>query len=59
MVNSGSVVTATFATPGGVPDYSGTTAIAGVPGTAAPITLRFADTAGSATGQPAADRQRL
>jgi 4-oxalomesaconate tautomerase len=51
MVNSGSVVTATFATPGGVPDYAGRTAIAGVPGTAAPISLRFADTAGSATGQ--------
>ena len=50
MVNSDSVVTATFATPGGVPDYSGSTAIAGVPGTAAAITLRFADTAGSATG---------
>ncbi|HTZ94703.1 MAG TPA: 4-oxalomesaconate tautomerase [Streptosporangiaceae bacterium] len=50
MLNSGSVVTATFGTPGGVPDYSGTTAIAGVPGTAAPISLRFADTAGSATG---------
>jgi 4-oxalomesaconate tautomerase len=51
MVNSGSVVTATFATPGGVPDYSGDTAIAGVPGTAAPVSLRFAGTAGSATGQ--------
>ena len=51
MVNSDSVVTATFATPGGVPDYAGSTAIAGVPGTAAPISLRFADTAGSATGQ--------
>lgn len=50
MVNSGSVVTATFATPGGVPDYAGPTAIAGVPGTAAPISLLFADTAGSATG---------
>jgi 4-oxalomesaconate tautomerase len=50
MVNSGSVVTATFATPGGVPDYAGRTAIAGVPGTAAPVTLRFADTAGSTTG---------
>jgi 4-oxalomesaconate tautomerase len=50
MLNSGSVVTATFATPGGVPDYSGTTAIAGVPGTAAPISLRFTDTAGSTTG---------
>jgi 4-oxalomesaconate tautomerase len=51
MVNSDSVVTATFATPGGVPDYSGSTAIAGVPGTAAPISLLFADTVGSATGR--------
>jgi 4-oxalomesaconate tautomerase len=50
MINTGSVVTATFATPGGVPEYSGTTAVAGVPGTAAPISLRFADTAGSTTG---------
>jgi 4-oxalomesaconate tautomerase len=50
MVNSGSVVTATFATPGGRPVYAGTTAIDGVPGRAAPITLRFAGTAGSATG---------
>ena len=50
MVNSGSVVTATFATPGGVPDYAGDTVIAGVPGSAAPVLLRFADTAGSATG---------
>ncbi len=50
MVNSGSVVTATFATPAGVMRYAGDTAIAGVPGTAAPVLLRFADTAGSATG---------
>jgi 4-oxalomesaconate tautomerase len=50
MVNSGSLVTATFATPGGVPDYAGDTSIAGVPGSAAPILLRFTDTAGSATG---------
>ena len=50
MVNSGSVVTATFATPGGVVRYAGDTAIAGVPGTASPILLRFAGTAGSATG---------
>jgi 4-oxalomesaconate tautomerase len=50
MVNSDSVVTATFATPGGVPDYAGDTAIAGVPGRAAPVLLRFADTAGSTTG---------
>jgi len=51
MVNSGSIVTATFATPGGVPEYAGDTAIAGVPGRASPVLLRFADTAGSATGQ--------
>jgi 4-oxalomesaconate tautomerase len=50
MVNSGSVVAATFATPGGTVRYTGDAAIAGVPGTAAPIVLRFADTAGSATG---------
>lgn len=50
MVNSDTVITATFATPGGVPEYAGQTAIAGVPGTAAPILLRFADTAGSTTG---------
>ena len=50
MVNSGAVVTATFATPDGVPAYAGETEIAGVPGTGSPILLRFADTAGSATG---------
>ena len=50
MVNSGAVVTATFATPGGTVRYAGDTAIAGVPGTASPVLLRFAGTAGSATG---------
>ena len=50
MVNSGTVVTASFATPGGIPAYEGETAIAGVPGTGAPILLRFAGPAGSATG---------
>ncbi|HEX9065003.1 MAG TPA: 4-oxalomesaconate tautomerase [Streptosporangiaceae bacterium] len=50
MVNSGSVVTATFATPGGRPCYEGDTAIAGVPGRAAPVLLRFSGTEGSATG---------
>jgi 4-oxalomesaconate tautomerase len=50
MVNSDSVVTASFPTPGGVPNYAGSTEISGVPGTAAPITLRFANTAGSITG---------
>ena len=43
MVNTGSVVTATFATPGGKPRYDGDTAIDGVPGTAAPIVLNFED----------------
>ena len=50
MVNSDSIATATFATPGGRVDYRGDAAIDGVPGTAAPITLDFADTAGSSTG---------
>jgi len=50
MVNSGNVVAATFVTPGGVPRYAGDTEIAGVPGSAAPILLSFAGTAGPATG---------
>jgi 4-oxalomesaconate tautomerase len=50
MVNSDSVVTAVFPTPGGAPEYGGGTAISGVPGTAAAISLRFAGTAGSTTG---------
>ena len=50
MVNSGSVATATFAALGGVVQYAGEVAIAGVPGTAAPIVLDFAGTEGSATG---------
>jgi 4-oxalomesaconate tautomerase len=47
MVNSGSTATAHFATPNGIVDYAGDTAISGVPGTAAPIVLDFADTEGS------------
>ncbi|MEV1331418.1 4-oxalomesaconate tautomerase [Micromonospora costi] len=50
MVNSDSVAVATFPTPDGRPEYRGDVAIAGVPGTAAPIVLAFTDTAGSATG---------
>ncbi|HEU5156481.1 MAG TPA: 4-oxalomesaconate tautomerase [Streptosporangiaceae bacterium] len=50
MVNSGSVATSTFPTPGGVVDYDGDTGISGVPGTAAPIRLDFARTEGSACG---------
>jgi 4-oxalomesaconate tautomerase len=50
MVNSGTVVTAEFPTQGGLPQYAGSTAIAGVPGRAAPVRLRFTGTEGSATG---------
>ena len=50
MVNSDSVAVARFPTPGGVPAYSGDTAISGVPGTAAGIALDFAGTEGSACG---------
>ncbi|MWA01681.1 4-oxalomesaconate tautomerase [Actinomadura sp. LD22] len=50
MVNSDSVATAVFATPGGAVEYEGGTAISGVPGTAAPISLDFEDTEGSACG---------
>jgi 4-oxalomesaconate tautomerase len=50
MVNSGGLATADFPTPGGVVDYSGDTAISGVPGTAAAIVVDFARTEGSAGG---------
>ncbi|HEX9518591.1 MAG TPA: PrpF domain-containing protein [Streptosporangiaceae bacterium] len=33
------------------PEYTGDTAIAGVPGRASPVLVRFADTAGSATAR--------
>jgi 4-oxalomesaconate tautomerase len=41
MVNTGQLVTATFATPGGAVRYDGDTAIDGVPGAAAPVLLDF------------------
>lgn len=47
MVNTGNLAVATIETPGGVVRYDGNTAIAGVPGTAAPIEIDFLDTAGS------------
>lgn len=50
MVNTDSIATASFATPGGVVDYDGGLAIDGVPGTAGAIRLNFEDTAGSSTG---------
>lgn len=50
MLNTGGVATARFPVADGVPVYSGDCFIAGVPGTAAPIELAFADTAGSTCG---------
>lgn len=50
MRNTGSVATATFSTVDGAPVYGGDTAIAGVPGTGAPVRLDFADVAGSSCG---------
>jgi len=50
MVNTSQTVTATIRTPGGKPEYAGDARIDGVPGTAAPIPLSFADTAGSTCG---------
>jgi 4-oxalomesaconate tautomerase len=51
MVNSDSIAVATFPTPDGRVEYRGDVAIAGVPGTAAPVVLAFSDTEGSATGR--------
>lgn len=50
MVNTHSVATATFPVAGGRPVYAGTTAISGVPGTAAAVRLDFDDIAGSTCG---------
>jgi len=50
MVNTGKMATATVPTPGGEVTYEGDTRIDGVPGTAAPIPLAFADIAGSSCG---------
>lgn len=50
MRNTESIATSTFGVIDGQPIYAGETAIAGVPGTAAPIRLDFEDVAGSSTG---------
>ncbi|MEU8637779.1 4-oxalomesaconate tautomerase [Amycolatopsis sp. NPDC048633] len=50
LVNTGTIAVSTFATPGGDVDYSGDTAISGVPGTAAPVELDFTETEGSVCG---------
>lgn len=49
-VNTGAQVVARLRTPGGQLTYDGDAAIAGVPGTAAPIQLSFRGVVGSATG---------
>jgi 4-oxalomesaconate tautomerase len=50
LVNSGGTAVATVRTPDGAVDYDGDTAIAGVPGTAAPVLLGFLGTEGSTCG---------
>jgi 2-methylaconitate cis-trans-isomerase PrpF len=50
-VNTGALIEAVVQTPGGRVTYDGDTAIAGVPGTAAPVLLNFADAVGGATGK--------
>lgn len=49
-VNTGALIEAVVQTPGGKLRYDGDVAIAGVPGTAAPIALKFMDVVGSSTG---------
>ena len=50
MENTGQVAEARVETPGGRVSYEGNARIDGVPGTAAPIPITFADTAGSSCG---------
>lgn len=50
MENTGQVAEARVETPGGHVNYMGAARIDGVPGTAAPIPITFADTAGSSCG---------
>jgi len=49
-VNTGARVEAVVQTPGGRVAYEGATAIDGIPGTAAPVALRFMDTVGTLCG---------
>lgn len=49
-VNTGATVEAIVDTPGGRVRYGGDVAIAGVPGTAAPVALNFLDVVGSSCG---------
>lgn len=50
-VNTGKLIDAIVATPGGRVTYEGEARIDGVPGTAAPVELSFPDAAGARTGR--------
>jgi len=50
MRNTGRVAVAAFPVEDGIPTYAGDTEIAGVPGSAAEITIEFEDIAGSSSG---------
>ena len=50
MVNSGGIAVATVQTPNGAVSYGGAAAIDGVPGSAAPVMLDFAEVAGGDCG---------
>jgi 4-oxalomesaconate tautomerase len=50
MENTGQIAIARVETPGGIVTYRGDARIDGVPGTAAPVPITFADTAGSSCG---------
>jgi 2-methylaconitate cis-trans-isomerase PrpF len=50
-INTGALIEAVVQTPGRRVRYDGEARIAGVPGTAAPIVLNFADAVGGATGK--------
>ena len=50
-LNTGALVEAVVQTPGRRVTYAGDTRIAGVPGSAAPVVLNFADAVGGATGR--------
>lgn len=49
--NTGALVEALVQTPGGAVEYEGEASIPGVPGTAAPIQMRFRHVAGAKTGK--------
>lgn len=49
-VNTGAMVEADIQTPGGLPEYQGEETLDGVPGSAAPVVLKFRNVEGSKTG---------